>query len=129
MNGLPKNLFKTFIISIVVSIAVNCIYYAESQKGGLQDYQHIVPSIASGAFFLNIILGLMSIPSLFLANPAYWNKPPVRFLLYFAGPVLFLATVLFMKLQPANAIFYFTTGIIFLIVHAVFYFRLTRKLT
>lgn len=127
MKGLPKNLFKTFIISTLLSVAANCIYYAISQKGAAHDYGHVVPLIVSGAFLLNLIIGLMALPSLFLININYWKNISVRLLLYFAGPLLFLVTVLYMKLQPADAIFYLSTGIIFIILHTIFYFRIIRK--
>ena len=127
MNGLPKNLFKTLIISIVLAIAANCIYYAASQKGAAHDYAHVVPPIISGALLLNLILGIMAVPSLFLTNAAYWKNISVRLLLYFAGPLLFLVTVLYMRLQPAVAIFYLSIGIIFILVHTFFYFRLIRR--
>ena len=127
MNGLPRNLFKTFIISIVLSVALNCVYYAVTQKGISTDYKHVASMMISGAFLLNAILAIMSLPSLFLTNVTYWKNISVRLLLYFSGPLLFLATVLYMRLQPAVAIFYLSTGIIFILVHTFFYLRVIRR--
>ncbi|WP_428330973.1 hypothetical protein [Mucilaginibacter sp.] len=127
MNTLTKNLFKTFITSIVVSIAVNCIYYAYSQRGTHYDYAQVANLIVSGALLLNVILFIMSASSLFLANTTLWNNISTRLILYFAGPIVFIATTFFLKLRPGDGIFYFSTGTIFLLIHAVFYVKLVKK--
>ena len=125
MKTLPKQLFKTILFSIVLSIVANCVYYITTQKGG--DINHALPTIMEDAVFLNGIIFIMTLPALFLVNPAYWNNIIVRLLLYFAGSVIFIITSLSLHLQPANKLIYLITGVIFLLVHAVFYYFLVKK--
>lgn len=125
MKIIPKQLFKTFLISVILSIAANSIYYASMQKDA--DITHALPHIMEGAAFLNIIVFIMSLPALFLASPLYWNNVTVRLLLYFAGSVIFIITALSLKLQPADRVVYLLSGGIFLIVHSVFYYLTIKK--
>ena len=60
MQELLKTLFKTFIISIVLTIAINSMYYAVSKQN--EDYGHVIPLIISGALFLNVMLLVMALP-------------------------------------------------------------------
>ena len=119
------SLFKTFIISVVVSIAAVCIYYAATQKSN--DYAHVVPVIASGALFLNGMLLIMSVPVIFLSYPNIWNNKIVRVILYFAGPLVFFATTLTLKLSNADKTVYLLTVFIFLIVHTIFYIKTIKN--
>jgi phosphatidylserine synthase len=80
-----------------------------------------------GIVFLNMIIFVMSLPSLFLTNINYWRNLPVRLLLYFSGSVVFIITALCMKLQPADKLVYLATGFIFIIVHAVFYYKTVKQ--
>jgi hypothetical protein len=125
MKGLPKQLFKTFIFSLILSIAATSIYYAIKQKG--LDYSHVLPVIFEDIFFLNIIVFVMSLPALFLVNPIYWNNLTVRLPLYFSGSIAFLVTSMTMKLQPADKVVYLLTGAIFMIVHSVFYYLTVKR--
>ncbi len=125
MKVLARQLFKTFIFSVILSIAVNSIYYAVSQKGA--DYSQALPKIIEGIVLLNIIVFVMSLPSLFLVNPVYWNNLPVRLPLYFGGSVAFIVTIFTMPLPPQYKIIYLVTGFVFLIVHSVFYYLRIKK--
>ncbi len=125
MKALARPLFKAFIFSVILSIAASSIYYAVAQKG--LDYSSALPKIFEGIAFLNIIIFIMSLPSLFLVNPVYWNNLAVRLLLYFAGPVVFIITAATLKLPPADKVVYLLTGIIFIVVRAVFYYLLVKK--
>lgn len=125
MKSLPKQFFKSILFSIALSIAANCIYYITTQKGA--DFNQALPSIMEGAVFLNAIIFVMTLPALFLVNPAYWNNMVVRLLLYFAGSVIFIITSLSLHLQPSTKAIYLITGVIFLLVHAVFYYFLVKK--
>jgi hypothetical protein len=125
MKVAARQLFKTFIFSVILSIAANSIYYAISQKGA--DYSVALPKIMEGIVLLNIIVFIMSLPSLFLVNPAYWNNLPVRLPLYFGGPIAFIVTIFTMPLPPQYKVIYLLTGIIFLIVHTVFYYLKVKK--
>lgn len=125
MKGLARPLFKAFIFSVILSIAVSSIYYAVAQKG--IDYTHALPKIFEGILFLNIIIFIMSLPSLFLVNAAYWNNLVVRLLLYFAGPVVFIITALTLKLPPADHVVYLLTGVVFIVVRVVFYYLAVKK--
>jgi hypothetical protein len=125
MKGLARPLFKAFIFSVILSIAASSIYYAVAQKG--IDYMHALPKIFEGILFLNIIIFIMSLPSLFLVNAAYWNNLAVRLLLYFAGPVVFIITALTLKLPPADKAVYLLSGVIFLVVRVVFYYLAVKK--
>ncbi|WP_183560252.1 hypothetical protein [Mucilaginibacter sp. SP1R1] len=125
MKGLAKKLFKTFLFSVILSIVANSIYYTVTQKGG--DYSHVLTSLSEGIVLLNIIVFVMSLPSLFLVNPAYWNNLSVRLLLYFSGSVIFIITALSLHLQPSFKVVYLVTGGIFLLVHSVFYYLTVKK--
>jgi hypothetical protein len=125
MKVLARQLFKTVIFSVILSIAVNSIYYAITQKGA--DYSTALPKICEGIVLLNIIVFIMSLPSLFLVNPAYWNNLPVRLPLYFGGPAAFIVTIFTMQLPPQYKVIYLITGFIFLIVHSVFYYLRIKK--
>jgi hypothetical protein len=127
MKGLPLILFKTFIISVIVSIALNCVYYAIVMKAGGADYGYAVPLIIRSSLYLNFIIGIMSLPMLFLYNINYWRSVQGRLLLYFSGPILFLVVILNVQMSPTTKTGHLLTGAVFLIVHSVFYYRLTRK--
>lgn len=116
-----KSLFTTFIFSAILGIAVNSIYYFISQRQNGYDYGHLLPLMAEGVLFMNIIAIIMSLPALFLNNPLYSNTRWIRLLLYFLGPVLLIATIIWRPLGESDKIFYLITGFIFLIVHAVYY--------
>lgn len=127
MQALTKNLFKTFIISTVLAVAANCIYYAIIQHGQIDDYQQVVSKIAGGTLLLTVILLIMSLPVLFLLNKNYWSNKLVRVLLYFSGSLVFIIAVLIMQANQAEKIFEFITGIIFFIVHSIFYYNVTKR--
>jgi hypothetical protein len=125
MKERTKQLFKGFLFSLIISVAASCIYFAATQKD--IDYSHVISPIMEGVFFLNIIVFIMSLPSLFLVNPVYWSNLPVRLLLYFSGPVIFIITASSLKLQPSYKVVYLITGVVFLIVHSVFYYLTVKK--
>jgi hypothetical protein len=127
MKGLPVILFKTLIISVIVSIAANCIYYAVITHSGDHDYSHAVPIIMERTFSLGIIIAVMSLPMLFLFNPNYWNHLLGRLSLYFAGPVMFIIAVFYVSTNPITKTSDLLTGVVFLVVNGIFYYRLTRK--
>jgi hypothetical protein len=127
MKGLPVILFKTFIFSVLVSIAANCIYYVVITRSGNHDYSHAVPLILERTFSLCVIITLMSLPMLFLFNPNYWNHSLGRLLLYFSGSVMFIIAVFYTGTNPVAKTADLLTGSIFLIISGIFYYRLTRK--
>jgi hypothetical protein len=127
MDGLIRTLFKTFITSIILSIAVNCTYYYIGQRAKGYDTSHVIPLIITGGFFINVIILIMTLPSLFLTFPHLWNSKIVRLLLYFSGPVVFIITVLNISWKEGDSEVYLLTGVVFLIVHTFFYYRLTKK--
>ncbi|HTD42495.1 MAG TPA: hypothetical protein VK671_17830 [Mucilaginibacter sp.] len=127
MKGLPLILLKTVIISVIVSIAANCIYYAVITHSGDHDYGHAVPLIMERTFFLGIIIGVMSSPMLFLYHPNYWDSLAGRLLLYFAGPILFIISVFYVSTNPVTQTADLLTGAVFFIVNCIFYYVLTRK--
>src|ERR1700743_1217349 len=96
------NLFKTFLLSVVVSIAISCIYYSTVIKGG--DYSKAIPVIISGVFYLNGILLIMTAPSLFASNPTIWINPAWRMFLFFAGPLAFVVTNLLSPKQGPTGV-------------------------
>jgi len=126
MNGLPKNLFKTFIFSTIIALAANSIYYAVIQKSNLNDYQHAVSIVAGGTLFLTVILTIMSLPMLFLFSITYWNNLLVRLLLYFSGSIAFIVTIMLMPLDPANRVFDLIAGLIFILVHWFYYLKTVK---
>jgi len=122
---LLTNLFKTFVFSVILSIAFSCILYSVVRKGS--DYSHAVPLIVQSAFLLNGILLIMALPSLFLSYPSIWEKPVFRLFLYFSGPLAFVITDFTFPLDKPDTVIYLFTGIVFLIIHAVFYYKLVKK--
>lgn len=125
MKERTKQLFKGFLFSLLISVAASCIYFAVTQKN--IDYKNVISPIMEGVFFLNIIVFIMTLPSLFLVNPLYWNNLIVRLLLYFAGPIIFIITTLSLSLPPSYKIVYLITGVVFLLVHSVFYYLIVKK--
>jgi hypothetical protein len=126
VKKLLRSLFTTFIISVLISTAATCIYYAVSLKTG--DYGQIVQKISSGVFLLNCILWIMSLPVIFLSTPDLWNNKPFRLALYFSGSVVFIIAAFFQKVGQHDKIVYFINGGVFLLVHTVIYFRTVRLL-
>lgn len=119
------NLVKTFIFSLILSIAASCIYYAVVEKG--HDYGQAIPVIISAQFYLNGILLIMAAPALFTPNPSIWNNPVWRLFLFFAGPLAFIITN-FVTPQPGgNNAVYIITGVVFFIIHLIFYYKLVKK--
>ncbi|WP_114938288.1 hypothetical protein [Mucilaginibacter endophyticus] len=127
MKALAKQLFKTFLFSVIISIIASCAYYALQHKGVGEDLKVILPSLSESLAFLNIIIFVMTLPMLFLANPAYYNNLSIRLVLYYAGSVVFTITAFRLQLSPENKAFYFITAITFIIVHSVFYYLMTKK--
>ena len=118
---------KTVLIAIVVSIAVNCIYYAILTRSGEHDYGRAVSLIMERTFFVGIIIAVMSLLMLFLYYPNYWNSISSRLLLYFEGPVLFITAVFFVATNPLTKTSDLLTGAVFFFTNCIFYYRLTRK--
>ena len=120
-------LLKTYIISFVLSTAVNFVYYSIITNSAAKDYSHVIPLLLMGGFFINITLLMMSLPVLFLTYPHLWKNITVRILLYFSGPVVFIVSVLSMGWHHGDREIYLFTAICFIMVHAVFYYKLTRS--
>jgi peptidoglycan/LPS O-acetylase OafA/YrhL len=121
------NLVKTFLLSLAVSTAISCVYYATVEKGN--DYGKAIPVIISAQFYLNGILLIMAASALFTPNPSIWSNPAWRLFLFFAGPLAFIITN-FVNPQPgAGNTIYIISGVVFLITHAVFYYKLTKKIS
>lgn len=119
-------LFKTFIISTIISIAAICVFYSVSQKSS--DYGRVVNLVSSGAFLLNIILLIMALPSLFLSTPNMRGKTLMGLLFYFSGIVVFIITALVIHLSYYDRIVYLLAGGIFLVVHTISYIKTLRNL-
>ena len=128
MRLLLNNLFKTFIISTVVAIAANCIYYAYAERGQDYDYKHAVAQIAGGTVELTVILLIMTLPVLFLVNRQYWNNKPLRLFLYFSGSAAFLIAVFTQKANTPNTISEMITVFTFIIVHYIFYHKTAKAM-
>jgi len=127
MKGLPLILLKTVLIAILVSIAVNCIYYAILTRSGEHDYGRAVSLIMERTFFVGIIIAVMSLPMLFLYYPNYWNSKMSRLLLYFEGSILFIGAVFFVATNPLTKTSDLLTGVVFFFTNCIFYYRLTRN--
>ena len=128
MRLLLNNLFKTFIISTVLAIAANCIYYAIEERGQNYDYKNIVTQIAGNTLVLTVILLIMALPVLFLVNRQYWNNLPLRLFLYFSGSAAFLIAVFTQQANTSNKIFQMLTVFIFIIVHYIFYHKTVKAM-
>jgi len=125
---LLRTLFTTFIISVILNIAITSIYFSITQKNSGYDYKMILQRIASEAFLLNIILLLMVLPVLFFSLPHIRNNIGMRIILYFAGPVVFIITASLMHVDSLNKLFYFESGLVFMLVHSILYFRTVKKI-
>jgi len=127
LSGMTKkliaDLFKTFFISIILSFAVNIIYYLIARHPNY-DFKHVVPSLVVGGLLMNSILLIMSFPVLFLSYPQLWNNLTIRLLLYFSGPIVFIIATLNMGWHAGDSEIFLFTGLVFLIIHAIFYRRL-----
>ena len=128
MRLLLNSLFKTFIISTVVAIAANCIYYAYAGSGQDYDYKQAVAQIAGGTVELTVILLVMTLPVLFLVNRQYWNNKPLRLFLYFSGSAAFLIAVFTQKANTPNTISEMITVFTFIIVHYIFYYKTAKAM-
>lgn len=128
MRLLLNNLFKTFIISTVVAIAANCIYYVYAERGQDYDYKNVVTQIAAGTVELTVILLIMTLPVLFLVNRQYWNNKPLRLFLYFSGSAAFLIAVFTQKGNTPNTISEMITVFTFIIVHYIFYHKTMKAM-
>jgi hypothetical protein len=125
MRQLTKNLARTYIFSLVISLIFNLVYYAVVRRAA--DYANVIPLAVVGELFITLIITIMTLPVLFLSNPKIWNNLISRRLLYFSGPFVFIIGALTAGLQEGDFEFYLFTGIIFLIVHTIYYFRLGKK--
>ena len=127
MKALARQLFKTFLFSVIISIVASAVYYSLQHKGVSQDLNGILPSLSESVALLNIFILIMTLPMLFLANPVYYNNLSIRLVLYFSGAVVFVITAFRLQLNPENKTLYFITAISFIIVHSVFYYLMTKK--
>jgi hypothetical protein len=125
MKALLIQLSKTFIISIILSLVANALYYSIFTKSA--DYGHVIPLLIMGSLFLNIIILIMTLPVLFLSYPHIWGNVISRSLLYFSGPVVFIITILTTGLQHGDFEVYLITGVIFLVIHTGFYFKMIKR--
>jgi hypothetical protein len=125
MNQLTKNLARTYIFSLGISLSINMVYYAVVRKA--VTYADVIPLAAVGELLITLIITIMTLPALFLSYPKIWNNLTARVLLYFSGPVVFIAGVLTAGLKQGDFEFYLFTGIIFLMVHTIYYFRLDKN--
>lgn len=128
MLGLPKILFRTFMLSLLIGIAVTCIWFAVVNKPGGVAYSRVLPTIIVGALYFNVILGIMSVPVLFFANPAIRKSTTMKILLYFAGPAIVIITTLLSHNSDINRTFYLILAGVFTIIHTFYYFKAINKL-
>ncbi|MEO6632831.1 MAG: hypothetical protein ABIN13_13945 [Mucilaginibacter sp.] len=117
------NLFKTFIFSVIISIAALSIFHAVKKTG---NFSEALPLIGVGALSLNGILLIMACPAWFLTNPSVWKNPAFRLFLYFGGPLAFILTNFSLPLNETGTIVNIITGCIFFIIHAIFYYKLLQ---
>jgi hypothetical protein len=127
MKALARQLFKTFLFSVIISIVASAVYYSLQHKGVSQDLNGVLPSLSESVALLNIFILIMTLPMLFLANPAYYNNLSVRLVLYFAGSVVFVITAFRLQLSPENKVIYFIAAVSFIVVHSIFYYLMTKK--
>jgi hypothetical protein len=124
------SLFKTFVISIILTIILNTLYYTITKYYATTtndyDYKEAIPLIIAGAFFLNILLFILSLPLLFLSQPGFWNNKLLRLLLYFTGPILFIIAVLGAPMGETDKTVYFLTVLSFTVVHAILHYKLIK---
>ena len=128
MRLILNNLFKTFILSTVLAIAANCIYYAVVERGQAYDYINVVTLISGNCLKLTVILLIMALPVLFLANRQYWNNVPLRLFLYFSGSAAFLIAVFTLQVDALTKITELITVFIFIIVHYIFYHKTAKAM-
>jgi hypothetical protein len=127
MKGLPIILFKIFIISVAVAIAINSIYFDIMMRSGEINYAQAIPLIIERTLILDVIITIMSLPMLFLYHPNYWYNITGRLFLYFSGPLLFIVAIFFVGSSATSKTANLLTALVYLIVSAVFYYTLTKK--
>ena len=74
MKALGINLLKTLGLSIVISAVLNVSYYLLFKKSNGYDSMHVILLILTGTLYINVILAVMAIPSLFLSYKDYWEQ-------------------------------------------------------
>ena len=126
MSPIVKTLLKTFVLSAILSVAVNCAFYAYNMQGLKYDHVSAAFAIGISTLLLTTVLTIVSLPSLLLMRHKYWKRPFVGFLLYFTGPISLTLAYFIIKMNPTNQFFDQLTGLIYLGFSTFFYYRVTK---
>lgn len=128
MLGLPKLLFRTFILSVIIGIAVTSVWYTIAHKQDGPDYSKVLETISVGALFLNAIMAVMSLPVLFLASPEIRKNKAMKPLLYFVGTVVLIVAIIVTRDSSTTRTFYLLLAGIYTVIHTLYYFRSVNRI-
>lgn len=87
VKKLFRNIFLTFILSILLTALLYTIWFNTKQRG-FEEGQAMTILLIVGALFHNLLLAAAALPALLIAKPSNFENKPARHLLYFGGPVL-----------------------------------------
>lgn len=121
LYGWLKTLGISFLLSIIFGLG-----FAMIEMHG-RDLSHVTGLVAWGAAYLNAVLFIMSMLSLFLAVPQFYQNRLLRLLLYFGGTLMFVTALLFANIQDLDRAFYLMVGAIYLAVSILFYRRAVKS--
>ncbi len=118
--GWVKTLICSFIASFLFGLG-----FAYLEMHG-HDVSHTVGLIAWGALYLNAVLFIMSMLSLFLTVPNFYQNLLMRYVLYFGGCIMFVVALLFANIKDLDRAFYLLVSAIYLLVSIFFYRKLVK---
>lgn len=116
-----KTLSVSFILSILVGLG-----FAMTEMHG-RNLSQVAGLVAWGAAYLNAVLFIMSMVSLFLTVPQYYQNQLMRLLLHFGGSLMFVIALLFVNINGLDRAFYLMVGVVYMAVSIFFYRRLVKK--
>src|ERR1700749_2084412 len=121
MKGIFPALLKTAAFTYPISLIINFMwsYIGYHNHYSPHDFGAVALLLVVGTLFILAILLGTGLPALFLMDKHWWEKPVLRFALYFGGPLLFVVIILvqWVGVDSGDAICYAVIGIVFLIFH------------
>lgn len=124
---LLKNLCITTAISFLLTSVLFVVYY-ESMNGGLEERQALFILLGVADIIQHLLLFIFSLPALVLSKPAIQGSKIQKPLFYFGGSALVtLFTLISIITNSLNDIPLLIPNVLFLVLHTVFYFRLSKS--
>lgn len=121
-----KNLFLTFIFSLLLTGLLYAMWFSSKQRG-FEEGQALTLLLLVGDLFHNLILTIAATPIFLLTKDNNFNNIQTRLLIYFAGPILLtLIFILFIANSSEDKVGFLIPGLSFLAIHAYFYTKLKQ---